>query len=219
MNAILRAPDGSPVDAFALLPPGPAPALIDAALPRQSSVLELGCGAGRLLAPLAARGHTCVGVDQSADMLDRMPSRIEAHHASIEEVDLGRTFDAVIVASFLVNAPGRDAYLTAARRHVRRGGLVFVQRLDAELVPIAVDASSEDDGVGYAMRDVEHDGSTFRATIVFTIDGVAYDQRYEGEVLDDPAFELALDRADLDGIRYLDSQRTWALVRPAEAQA
>jgi SAM-dependent methyltransferase len=214
MTAITRAPDGSPVDAFALLPPGPAPALIDAALRPRSAVLELGCGAGRLLAPLAAHGHTCAGVDESPAMLDRMPTGVEAHCARIQDVDLGRTFDAVILASFLVNAPACDAYLATARRHVRDRGLVFVQRLDPELVPIAVDAASEDDGVVYAMRDVEHDGATFRATISFTIEGVEYDQRYEAEVLDDAAFELALDRADLSLIRYLDPQRTWAVTRP-----
>ena len=61
----LVAPDGSPVEAFALLPPGPAPALIAGALgDGAADVLELGCGAGRLLRPLADAGHRCTGVDQ-----------------------------------------------------------------------------------------------------------------------------------------------------------
>src|SRR5579875_3765285 len=35
-----------------------------------SPLLELACGSGRLLAPLAAEGYTLVGVDSSAAMLD-----------------------------------------------------------------------------------------------------------------------------------------------------
>jgi SAM-dependent methyltransferase len=210
MSAIVRAPDGSPVDAFAVLPPGPAPARIDAALARRSSVLELGCGAGRLLRPLADAGHTCVGVDESALMLARVPPSIEAHECRIEDVDLGRTFDAVILGSFLVNAPARAAYLDAARRHVRAGGSVFAQRLDPELIPIAVEASSEADGVVYELRDVTHEGVMFRATVCFTIDGVEYDQPYEGEVLDDAAFDALVAQAGLRLDRYLDTQRTWA---------
>ena len=34
-------------------------------------VLELGCGSGRLMAPLAAAGNQVVGIDASAAMLER----------------------------------------------------------------------------------------------------------------------------------------------------
>jgi SAM-dependent methyltransferase len=215
MSSLLRAPDGSPVEAFALLPAGPAPALIDAVLPRSASVLELGCGAGRLLQPLAARGHACTGVDESEEMLARVPGVIDTFHARIEHLDLGRVFDAVILASFLVNAPGRADYLAAATRHVAENGAVLVQRLDPDLVPIAVDAASEADGVVYELRDVAHDDdSRFRATVCFTIGGVEYDQRYEAEVLDDDAFQAVLLAAGLRLDRFLDAQRTWAVVRP-----
>ena len=211
------APDGSPVEAFALLPPGPGPDLIadrvlgDAA----ADVLELGCGAGRMLKPLAARGHRCVGVDQSPEMLALVPPGIgiEVHLSDIESVDLGRTFDVVILASFLVNTVDvtkRLAYLQAAKRH---GRVVVAQRLDPELVPEAVDATSEEDGVVYEMRGVEHAGTLFRATMRFTIDGTAYDHPYEGEVLDDAAFEACAQAAGLAVERYLDGQRTWAVLR------
>ena len=33
-------------------------------------ILELGCGTGRVMAPLVAAGHTVVGVDESQEMLD-----------------------------------------------------------------------------------------------------------------------------------------------------
>ena len=34
-------------------------------------ILELGCGTGRVLAPLAAAGHRITGIDRSRPMLDR----------------------------------------------------------------------------------------------------------------------------------------------------
>jgi SAM-dependent methyltransferase len=151
------APDGSPVEAFAQLPPGPGPALIAGRLKPASSVLELGCGAGRLLQPLVAAGHKCTGVDQSSEMLAHVPDGIETIEANIEDVDLEWTYDAVILASFLVNTPDverRRAFLDAAAAHAH--GEIFVQRLDSELVPGAVDAASEEGGVIYEMAHVQH---------------------------------------------------------------
>lgn len=212
----MHAPDGSPVEAFAMLPPGPAPDLIAERLPEASSVLELGCGAGRLLTALARRGHRCTGVDQSPDMLERVPAGIDTVLGDIETIDLDFSFDAVILASFLVNTPDvslRRAYLDCARAHAH--GEVFVQRLDPELVPEAVDAVSEEDGVVYEMRDVEHAGTLFQATMRFTFRSTnqTYEHRYRGEVLDDIAFETTVRSVGLEVVDYLDGQRTWAVLR------
>lgn len=211
MSSVAYAPDGTPVEAFALLPPGPAPALIDAALSPASRVLDLGCGAGRIAHALIERGHTLTCVDQCAAMLDHVRGA-ETHLADIETLELPHVYDAVILASFLVNTPDeaqRAALLAACARHVALGGRVLVQRLDPELVPIAVDAESEEGGVVYEMRDVAHDGATFSATMRFTIDGHTWEHRYTGVVLDDAQIDHALQGAGLQRTRYLDAQRTW----------
>ncbi len=44
---------------------------------RPLRVLELGCGTGRLLAPLVRDGHSVVGVDRSASMLQRCSRRLK----------------------------------------------------------------------------------------------------------------------------------------------
>lgn len=44
-------PDGCAVDFYALLPPMGEPEIIAAAAPPGASILELGCGTGRLLGP------------------------------------------------------------------------------------------------------------------------------------------------------------------------
>ena len=212
------APDGSPVEAFVVLPPGPAPDLLDAALPPSATVLDRGGGAGRIAHALTAKGHRVTVVDQCQAMLDHVDDRLERHLADIEELDLGRTFDAVLLASFLVNTPHehqRDAFLATCRRHVDADGAIYVQRLDPELVPEAVDAESEDEGVTYAMADVRHDGARFEATMSFRIADDEWRHRYEGVVLDDDELTEALAPHHLRITRYLDDQRTWVEIRTA----
>ncbi len=48
-------------------------------------VLELGCGSGRLLVPLARAGYTVSGLDNSAAMLGRARSRLEKESELIRE--------------------------------------------------------------------------------------------------------------------------------------
>jgi ubiquinone/menaquinone biosynthesis C-methylase UbiE len=53
-----------------------------------SPILELGCGTGRLVVPLAQAGFDVVGIDSSLDMLDRADERLQK--AGIENVMLRR---------------------------------------------------------------------------------------------------------------------------------
>jgi SAM-dependent methyltransferase len=212
------APDGSPVEAFAVLPAGPAPDLLDAVLPPAADVLDLGGGAGRIAHALVARGHRVTVVDQCQAMLDHVDPALERHLADIEELDLGRTFDAVLLASFLVNTPHihqRNEFLATCRRHVRtKDGAIFVQRLDPELVPVAIDAESEEDGVTYAMANVHHGpNGRFGATMSFAVAGARWQHRYDGVVLDDDRLAAALTEHGLRITRFLDDQRTWVEIR------
>src|SRR3954451_19627199 len=57
-------------------------------------VLELGCGTGRVLLPIAALGLPCVGVDASPAMLAALrdkhpPANLELIEARMETFDLG----------------------------------------------------------------------------------------------------------------------------------
>ncbi len=51
-----------------------------------SPILELGCGTGRLLVPLAEAGFDVTGVDASLDMLERARARLE--RSELSNVDL-----------------------------------------------------------------------------------------------------------------------------------
>ena len=78
------APDGSAVAMYAALPAERAvAAMLHRALPPAGSVLDLGAGTGRLAGPLAALGHPVVAVDNSPQMLARVPAGIDTVCADI----------------------------------------------------------------------------------------------------------------------------------------
>ena len=121
--------DGCAVEVYRLLPAMGEPELVDALVPPGARILELGAGTGRIADPLAALGHEVVAVDDSADMLAAV-RLARPHRARIERLDLGESFDAVLLASYLVNTPDdglRSALLAAARRHLADGGRLLLQ--------------------------------------------------------------------------------------------
>lgn len=96
------------------------------------SVLELGCGTGQKLIPIAADGQPCVGLDSSAQMLARARRRADERGADVEWVhgdmrsfDLGRTFDSVhIPANSLLHLHDADDLVScfrSVRRHLAPG--------------------------------------------------------------------------------------------------
>src|SRR4051812_46286867 len=48
------------------------------------SVLELGCGTGHKLIPIASDGRSCVGLDSSSDMLAEAPRKAEDRGVTVE---------------------------------------------------------------------------------------------------------------------------------------
>lgn len=116
-------------------------------------VLEMGCGTGRLLAPLAAAGNQVVGVDASVAMLKRAKTRLHAAVArgevrlvpgSMEDLPDAVTgaFDLVIIPlNGLLHIDEPDAQqrvLGEAARLLCPGGLVAIDVLHA--IPDALTA-------------------------------------------------------------------------------
>ena len=100
--------------------------LVESLGPR--SVLDAGCGTGRVAIELARRGLDVVGVDLDASMLDKARRKepdLPWILGDVIDVDLGRTFDVVLLAGnvmiFLV--PGTEAAVVAnLARHLEPGG-------------------------------------------------------------------------------------------------
>jgi len=93
-----------------------------------TSVLDAGCGTGRVAIELARRGIDVVGVDLDPSMLavarDKSPHLIWVE-GDLASVDLGRSFDVVVLAGnvMIFLAPGTEAAVVATMaRHVRPGG-------------------------------------------------------------------------------------------------
>jgi SAM-dependent methyltransferase len=118
LSGVGTAPDGSPLRVYERLPELGEGEVVAAVVPAGRSVLELGAGVGRITRQLVRLGYVVTAVDESAEMLAHVRDA-ETVQASIEELELGRRFDAVLLASNLVNAEPeqRRAFLNACRRH------------------------------------------------------------------------------------------------------
>jgi SAM-dependent methyltransferase len=213
-------PDGCAVDFYARMTPMGEPAIVHEAIRAGASVLELGCGAGRITHPLASLGHPIVAVDESPDMLAHV-SGAETVCARIEDLDLGRRFDAVLLASHLINAgkPARTAYLETCTRHLAGDGCVVVQMHAPGWFETATESESERDGIVFRMRDVSRPGPDLLSATVEYIDGDrVWTQTFTTHRLDDTGLRAALGAAGLRLDRYLTDDRTWFRARPDPAQ-
>jgi SAM-dependent methyltransferase len=99
---------------------------------RGARVLELGCGTGHKLIPIASDGHCCVGLDSSPDMLAearrKATSRgvaVEWRHGDMRAFDLGGTFDLVFVTAnsllHLLEADDLVSCFRSVRSHLAPG--------------------------------------------------------------------------------------------------
>ena len=96
-----------------------------------ASVLDAGCGTGRVGRELARRGLDVVGVDLDPEMLATARQKapgVEWRSADLATVDLARSFDAVVMAGnvMIFLAPGSEPAVVAnLARHLRPGGVLI----------------------------------------------------------------------------------------------
>ena len=121
--------DGCAVEFYALLPTFGEPEIVHAAVPQGASILELGCGTGRILRPLAAMRHPVTGVDDSRDMLARSPD-LPTVCSPIQSLRLDRAFDVVLLASTMINTDPatRRGFLATVRHHLCDDGVAVFQQ-------------------------------------------------------------------------------------------
>lgn len=95
-----------------------------------TSVLDAGCGTGRVGRELARRGMSVVGVDLDPMMLAtarRAAPDVPWHEADLATADLGRQFDAIVLAGnvLIFLAPGSEAAVVAnLARHLAADGVL-----------------------------------------------------------------------------------------------
>jgi len=218
MEPLRVAPDGSPIEVYLRIPAGEAPALIHSAIPDEATILDLGCGTGRIGGELVRLGHAVTGVDQSSEMLAHARQRgLQVIQGDIESLDLGLTFDAVILASHLVNiadAGLRRGFLMACRRHVRDAGVVLVERHPAEWVRSASRSVAQVGDVEVEVHHIHHDGEEMEAAVTYRVGTAEATQHFRALALDDAGLAREAGAADLTLDRVLDTSGEWVLLRP-----
>jgi SAM-dependent methyltransferase len=115
------------------------PLYLELAAEQGGDVLELCCGTGRLLLPLADAGHCVTGLDASAAMLARarrklanarpdLAERVRLVSGDIRAFDLGERFDLALVSTnsfgYLISRADQLRALRCIAAHLRPGGLL-----------------------------------------------------------------------------------------------
>jgi SAM-dependent methyltransferase len=210
-------PDGCAVEFYARMTAQGEPAIVHDALRPGASVLELGSGTGRITHPLVALGHPVVAVDESPEMLAYVRDA-ETVCSRIEDLALGRRFDAVLLASHLINADPatRNAFLAACRRHVADDGWVIIQQHSPDWFSAAADAESTRDGIILRMRDVSRPAPNLVSATMEYVDGHRrWTQTFTATRLDETELAAVLADAGLRLDRYLTDDRAWLRAVPA----
>jgi SAM-dependent methyltransferase len=121
-------------------------------------ILELGCGTGRVLLPLAAFGYAITGVDISPALLARVRDKLRQHHlesgvelvqADLRFLDLPRkdfafAFCTSNTLMHFTTAAEQIDVLRHAQRHLRPGGQLLIDLFNPDLLRLlAVDGVME----------------------------------------------------------------------------
>ena len=135
--------------------------------PQKCSIIEIACGSGRILVPLARAGHTVFGIDRDEFMLQNLaqkcvglPNISWANRDAITG-DWNGTYDVVVIGcNFLLNIFSNEDYATAQRlllqkahEALRDGGHLFLD-FDSVANPEKVYGSS--------MRQIIFEGTDIR---------------------------------------------------------
>jgi SAM-dependent methyltransferase len=149
---------------------------VDVAREVGGRVLELGCGTGRVLLPIARAGLEIAGLDRSPSMLQRciakvaleppaVRGRIALHEGDMRTFELETRFD-VAIAPFrgvqhLIAAHDQESFFRNVRRHLEPGGRLVFDVFNPDPARLATPASEESEDTPWTPLD---GGRRFRRT-------------------------------------------------------
>lgn len=210
--------DGCAVDLYALLPPLGEAGIVHAAVPEGASILELGCGTGRILRPLARLGHRVHGVDDSPGMLAHLTD-LPVTCSPIESLRLDETFGTVLLASTMLNTgPGqRTAFLATCRYHLPDDGLAVFQYHPPAWFEGFPDAPRESavDGISVVIRSCSRMPSAIACELEYRAPGRTWTHAWTSYEISDAELTADLAAAGLAFDRWLTADHTWFTGRPA----
>ncbi len=210
-------PDGCAVDFYALLPTFGEPEIVHAAVPDAASILELGCGTGRILRPLARLGHPVLGVDESPAMLARVAD-LPTVCSPIETLRLDETFDAVLLASTMINVPPaqRQAFLATCRHHLAPGGIaVFQQNPPSWFETVASRERDEPGGIRRVVRTARREPPLLHIEVEYQVGGQVWTHAWASSEISADELRADLTAAGLRFGRALSGDQAWFTAHPA----
>lgn len=167
------------------------PFYVQAAVESKGPVLELGCGTGRVLLPIARAGIEIVGLDSSPHMLaicraklqeesTSVRSRVVLHEADMRQFDIRQQFALAILPfrSFqhLTAIEDQIDCLKCIRSHLIPGGLIILDVFNPYLEALVAEDIGKEvaDEPGFELPDgrrvVRHDRHAGRNLLFQTID-------------------------------------------------
>jgi SAM-dependent methyltransferase len=207
------APDGSPVPLYRAIPGHEEAALIHAAIPAGTAILELGCGVGRVSRELVRLGHAVTGVDNSAAMLAEIErdDGVEPILADLAGLDLSpRRWPVVVLASRMVNDADRTAFLAAAARHLEPGGCVLVERHEPGWIDTVEPSSAIRHDIRMEIRDIARpEPGVLVATMVYDVDAERFEQSFTAYDVDDDQLAVLAASVGLRVDAIVDDRGAW----------
>jgi SAM-dependent methyltransferase len=207
-----RTADGSSVELYKLLAHRGEADLIHSALPERATILELGCGAGRVTHPLVALGHDVTAVDFSQEMLAEIQGA-ERVFADIATLRMDKTFEGVVLASTLINVPRGDVrrkFLQTCEFHAAPEGRVLIECHAESLLERAVPGYlGEENGVVMSWREVRRDGNVVSGTLEYRYGASVWTQTFTTRFLEEGEIKRELAACGLRFEEWLNDRRTW----------
>jgi SAM-dependent methyltransferase len=211
--------DGCAVDFYALLPSFGEAEIVHSAVPDGASILELGCGTGRILRPLAGLGHPVLGADDSPAMLAHIPD-LPTVCSTIEDLRLDRTFGAVLLASTMINtAPGqRGKFLATCRKHLGPDGVaVFQQQAPSWFGTVATAPRVKDDhgGIRRIIRSARWEPPQMFVEVEYQVGDRVWTHSWGAYEISERELTDGLGSAGLRFGQWLTDDHAWFTASPA----
>ena len=180
---------------------------VEEAKATRGAVLEVGCGTGRILLPIARAGAAITGIDASMHMLERCRAKLAAEPAAVRarvtlaqhdmrDFELAEKFGLIIapfrVIQHLTTVDDQLRFLDTVARHLAPGGRlvfdVFNPRFD---ILVAANGVEREDTPEQRLPDGRTLRRTYRivrvrwidqvseAELVYYVDGTRYVQAFE----------------------------------------
>lgn len=234
-------PDGCSVEHYAMLQPMGEPELVHSAITAfrlgrsggpGASILELGAGAGRVTHGLVALGHSVVAVDESAEMLARIDRQAGARNGvtvetvcqPIQDLALGRTFDVVLLMSYLIDTIDvalRPAFLRVCRDHLAPHGCLIIQRQPPEWYDsVRPFERTTADGSRIQLAELDRlSPDQLAITMAYTVGDRRWTHSFLSTRVDDALLHQLLAGAGLVFSEFIGGHRSWIRAVPSMLSA